>query len=286
MIFARCRIASGVAIITLVAAELLAQTATTNSARRGGAGVFPPRPPGDPAAIARGKNVYGANCAYCHGEDARGGENGGTNILRSEYLLKDKNGELLRQFLLNPKGSGHVATREGILKFDFAADQAADLAAFIHSFAVSSRDPGRLRPSTIVVGDAKAGEQYFGLKCAACHSVSGDLKGIASKLPDPRNLQQRWIMPVVYRGRGSLAEANIRVTVTLPNGEKVEGKLSKIDDFVVTLTDTNGAEHSFRRDGDIPRVELRDPMQGHRDLLRVYTDKDIHDVTAYLVTIR
>ena len=60
----------------------------------------------------------------------------------------------------------------------------------------------------------------------------------------------------------------------------------RIDDFIVTLMDADGVTHTFRRDGDTPKVEVRDPLQGHKDLLKVYTDKDIHDVTAYLVTLK
>ena len=76
------------------------------------------------------------------------------------------------------------------------------------------------------------------------------------------------------------------VTVTMPSGEKVEGQLRRLDDFIVTLVQADGTERSFRREGDRPKVEVRDPLQGHRDLLAVYTDKNMHDVTAYLVTLK
>ena len=76
------------------------------------------------------------------------------------------------------------------------------------------------------------------------------------------------------------------VTVTLPDGQKADGRLGRIDDFIVTLTQSDGAARSFRRDGNTPKVEVHDPLQPHNDLLRVYSDKDIHDVTAYLATIK
>lgn len=261
-----------------------------------GAGTFPTRPAADKATVERGKKAYQTNCAYCHGEDARGGENGGTNLLRSEYLLKDKNGEVLRQFLLNKSETSHVGLREGVLKFAFTQGQASDIAAFVtdisafvHDFKVSSRDPGRMRPATILVGDAKAGQAYFNTKCSACHSVTGDLKGIASRLTEPRTLQQSWLMPRVYGGRGGPAGPaglpGVTVTVTQV-GQTVEGKLVRIDDFEVTLTQADGKQRVFMRDHDNPKVEIHDPMQPHRDLLTQYTDKDIHDVTAYLVTIK
>ena len=229
--------------------------------------------------------LYSTNCAYCHGEDARGGENGGTNLLRSDYTMKDRGGEVLGPFLQTSTSNEH--------KFRFTTEEGADLAAFIHSFRISSREPGRMRPPTVVVGDAKAGQAYFQVKCAGCHSVGGDLKGIATKLDDPRSLQQTWLMPQVAGARAGIVVASsgsnvppVTVTVTLANGQKVEGNLGRIDDFIVTLTEADGTSRSFRRDGDIPKVEVHDPLKPHKDLLRVYRDKDIHDVTAYLVTIQ
>jgi cytochrome c oxidase cbb3-type subunit 3 len=76
------------------------------------------------------------------------------------------------------------------------------------------------------------------------------------------------------------------VTVTLASGKKAEGRLVRIDDFIVTLTDSEGTQQTFRRDGDKPKVDVHDPLQPHKDLLRVYSDKDIHNLTAYLVTVK
>jgi len=200
--------------------------------------------------------------------------------------MKDRTGDVLGPYLQTTNVNEH--------KFRFSAAEAADLAAYIHEFRVSSRDPGRMRPPSVVVGDAKAGQAYFQAKCGSCHSVTGDLKGIATRLSDPRSLQQTWLMPVVAGGRGGgavVASAGssvppITVTVTRPDGQKVEGVLGRIDDFIVTLTQEDGSARSFRRDGDQPKVEIHDPLRPHKDLLRVYTDKEIHDVTAYLVTIK
>lgn len=251
----------------------------------GGGGAFPARRPADPSSIDRGKKAYSTNCAYCHGEDTRGG-NGGPNILRSEYIMKDRDGEVLQQFLLNKVGN-HTGVREGVLKFGFSKDQAADIAAFVHDFPLSSRDQGRMRPPTIVVGDPKAGEAYFNSHCASCHSATGDLKGIAGRIDDARLLQQRWLMPRIYGGRGGVAgSSGVTVTVTQPDGANVEGKLERLDDFVVILTDSTGAVRTFERVHDRPKIELHDPMEPHRNLLPLYTDKDIHDVTAWLVTLK
>jgi cytochrome c oxidase cbb3-type subunit III len=174
-------------------------------------------------------------------------------------------------------------------KFPMTTAQVADIAAFLHNFRVAGYDASRLKPPTIVVGNAAAGEAYFKAKCASCHSVTGDLKGIGAKYAEPRDLQQTFVMPGGGgRGRGATSASvpPTTVTVTLSSGQKVEGRLVRVDDFIVTLADAEGTPRSFRRDGDNPKVEIHDPLQPHKALLGVYSDKDIHNLTAYLVTVK
>ena len=123
------------------------------------------------------------------------------------------------------------------------------------------------------------------------------MQGVASRYSDPVQLQNAWVSGGSGggrgggggRGRGGAAGVNrreVRVAVTTQSGQRVEGRLDRIDDFIVTLTPADGVPRSFTRNGDVPKVEIRDPLEGHRNLLPVYTDKDIHDVTAYLVTLK
>ncbi|MBI2686968.1 MAG: cytochrome c [Acidobacteria bacterium] len=238
---------------------------------------YPERPPADPAMLERGKALYGIRCTFCHGADARGGS-GGPNLLRAELVLNDKDGELIAPVIRNG--------REGMPKMDLTQAQIADIAAFIHSFKVGGYDISRMTPLTIVTGDAKAGEAYFANTCARCHSTGGDLKGLASRIPDAKALQQTWLIPGSGRGEGTARPKPITVAVTPPGGKRVEGRLVRVDDFLVTLIDSDGARRTFSRDGDVPKVELKDPLQPHKDLLKTYADKDIHNVTAFLVTVK
>jgi len=280
-------------LAALFAAALFSQTppAQPPAAGRGGRGApaggggfanaFPQHAPSDPAAVARGKTIFAAQCAFCHGQDARGGGEGGPNLIRSEIVLKDQNGEAIGQ--VTAEG------RTGMPKFNFTPAQISDLAAFLHSFRVSGYDTARNRPISILVGDAKAGQADFQAKCASCHSVTGDLKGIASKFEDPRALQQFWLMPGGGGRGGGGAPVNIApttATVTLAGGQKVEGRLTRISDFLVTIAEPDGTQRTFRRDGDSPKVDVHDPLEPHRKLLPTYSDKQIHDLTAYLVTLK
>jgi hypothetical protein len=168
-------------------------------------------------------------------------------------------------------------------------EQIADIAAFIHSFRVEGYDQVRNPPPSIVVGDARAGEIAFQSRCASCHSVTGDLKGVGAKFADARVLQEMWLFPTAGRGRGGAPLVNLPPTtalVTLPSGQTVTGRVIHIDDFLIAVEQPDGASRSFSRVGDTPKVEIRDPLKPHRDLLPKYTDKEIHDITAYLVTLK
>ena len=252
--------------------------------RIGGAGIgaYPAREPGDPAAIERGRSVYSTNCAFCHGADTRGGASG-PSLLRSAIVLDDKNGELIGPVVQAGRPD------RGMPKFPLSANQITDLAAFLHSFAVNGYDSSRERPPTIVVGNATAGEAAFKTKCASCHSTTGDLQGFAKRVSDPRTLQQTWLMPGSTAGRGGgpmPARAKPpSVIVTLASGQKFEGELERVDDFVVALRTPDGSRRTFRTT-DGTKVDIKDPLIAHRELLSTYSDAEIHNVTAFLVTLK
>jgi cytochrome c oxidase cbb3-type subunit 3 len=268
---------------------------------RGGVASFPAqqRDPADPAVVARGRAIYDTECRRCHGADLRGGEQGGSNLLRVPVVLNDREGELLQPVI---QGSHKDRLGPTVL----AADDVKALAAYIHSVLALAPGQGAPPPGPpvelkVLVGDAAAGEKYFAARCASCHSVTGDLKGIGARDLGPAQLQNFWIAggrgggggARGGRGAGPASQAppmttrrETTVVVTLPNGQKYEGRLERIDDFMVTMTQADGTPRSFRRSGDVPKVDVRDPLEAHRNLLPIYTDKNIHDVTAYLAGVK
>ena len=257
-----------------------------------GGGTFPAqqRPPGDPAVVARGKALYGVTCTFCHGPDLRGGQLNGPNLLRSQLVLSDQAGELILPIVRGSRAD------KGMPPIPMPDEDVKALAEYIHSvLARSPRQgmppPGAVAPTLdVLVGDASAGRAYFDARCGACHSAAGDLLGIATRIPDAKALQNLWVSGGSAGGRGGRGAARnaraVTVTVTLPSGEKAEGRLLRIDDFIVSLTEADGIVRSFRRNGARPRVDVHDPLEPHRALLSVYTDKDMHDVTAYLATLK
>jgi cytochrome c oxidase cbb3-type subunit 3 len=255
--------------------------------RRGGFTQFT-RPLAPQDVLARGKGLYETNCASCHAPDLRGSENG-TRLLRSLASLNDKHGELIGQAVAehNPK----IVLNQG--------DTVA-VAEYIHSVLATTggqgsppgRNPVGLKLD-ILVGDAKAGERYFDKTCAPCHSAVGDLKGLASKYPDPRSLQNAWVAGTAAAnpfggGRGGGGAGN-PVTVTMADGSKLEGKLVRKDDFLVILTLLDGTRRSIARHDGVPKVQVKDPNEAHKKMALALDDpenKNLHDVTAYLATLK
>jgi cytochrome c oxidase cbb3-type subunit 3 len=239
---------------------------------------------GDPAQIERGKTLYGINCAICHGSDLRGGDMGGPNLLRSQVALSDQKGELILPII---QGSRQNA---GMPAINISPEDGLAVAAYVRSImetiGVQGTPPSAGRPApSVLVGDAKEGKAYFDAKCASCHSATGDLQGIATKIPDAKDLQTSWVRGHA-RGGGGREPDPVTVSIFLPNGEHVEGRLVHVDDFLVSVRLADGAVHSYARHGAEPKVEIHDPMQKHRDLLTQYNDRDIHDVTAFLATLK
>jgi len=250
------------------------------------------RPPADPALVARGKASYELYCRACHGPDLRGGDQGGPNLLRSPVALADVDGESIGPVITNGRQTPGMPPMPPLPLPD---DEIKAVAAYVRSVLASATrqgGPPAGPPPTLnlLVGNAAAGQKYFAAKCSACHSA-GDFAGLAARVPDTMQLQNTWVSGGGGgggRGRGGPGATSraVTVTVTLPDGQKAEGRLVRLDDFIVILADADGKQRSFRREGDVPQIQLRDPLEGHKKLLLEYSDKDIHDVTAYLSTLK
>jgi mono/diheme cytochrome c family protein len=248
----------------------------------------------DPAAFERGAALYAANCAGCHGASARGGP-GAPDLVRSLVVLDDEKGLLIAPVLRNGRPDA------GMPKMNLTEPQIADVVAWLHVQTYAADHRNTYAFQDVLTGDAKKGEAYFKTTCAGCHSATGDLQGIGARY-DGFTLQARWLQPRGGRGAGAGAGGGrggrggaaqpawnrgvITATVTLPSGQRVSGALDRVDDFSVSLRDSAGEYHSFTREGNVPKVEIHDPLKPHTDLLSKYTDADIHNVTAYLVTLK
>jgi mono/diheme cytochrome c family protein len=256
---------------------------------RGRGAAFSPGPADkqviDTEAATRGRKVYAAECITCHGTHARGSDRG-ADLVRSEIVLHDRYGSTIGPFL--KKGHPTQTTPAAQL----TAGQIEDLSHTIHQ-EVYNTLRAALQIQDVLTGDAKAGAAYFNGegKCSSCHSPAGDLAQIGSRM-DPPALQQRFLFPGGRGGgrggrggRGSAPSKPVTVTVTPASGSPITGTLVHLDDFNVALRDGAGEYHSFRRTPAL-KVVKNDPMQAHHELLDRYTDKNVHDIVAYLETLK
>jgi cytochrome c oxidase cbb3-type subunit III len=247
----------------------------------------------DEAAAARGKTMYIAECVTCHGPKARGANANvpdsqkGSDLVRSLIVLHDRYGSTLGPFLK----AGHPI-QSGGSSASLTDAQIVDLSHFLHEKVEDTLRSGPYsKIQNVVTGDPKAGETFFkgAGKCNTCHSPTGDLAGIAKKY-DPPTLQSKFLFPQSFGfGRRAVRSGPppkpVTLTVTPPTGPAITGTLVQLDDFNVSLRDMNGEYHAWARTSDL-KVQKHDPYAVHVELLDVYTDKNMHDIVAYLETLQ
>jgi cytochrome c oxidase cbb3-type subunit 3 len=239
-----------------------------------------PIPPA--AAVERGQKLFVAQCGFCHGSRATGGESG-PDLVRSVVALRDEQGELIGPIIR--KGSAD----KKMPPFNMTDAQIKDIASFLRERQQAAINRGAYPLQNLVTGDAKRGAAYFtgAGGCVKCHSVSGDLKGIGSRYT-PATLLPRFLYPGPARAGAEVSAklpAPTMITVTPPNGEAISGTLEQLDDFTVAVRDGAGYYRSFARTDGL-KLDLRDPLAAHEALLSKYTDADMHDVLTYLVTLK
>ena len=235
-----------------------------------------------PEQIQAGQALFAGQCSFCHGRDAAGGE-GGPDLTASELVAQDVHGEKIGPVVRNGR------LDKGMPAFAPTDEQLATIVAFIHDRKAKAKE-GRRRTVDVTdlqTGNAEAGMRYFNGAggCAKCHSPSGDLAGIAGKLQG-LELLRRMLYPEERRSTvpagptGQVPTA----TVTLPSGQTITGKLAYRDEFTISLVDASGWYRSWP--ASQVKSAVTNPLEAHAELLRKYTDEDMHNVLAYLQTLR
>jgi cytochrome c oxidase cbb3-type subunit III len=223
----------------------------------------------DPDSVIRGKRVFESNCGFCHGADATGG-NGGPDLVRSVLVNHDEKGNLIAPVIRE----GRIS--KGMPAFSLSDTQVSDSVAFLHQRNRDARLRFTYKIPNVAIGNAADGKAYFDSHCGSCHSVSGDLAGVGGKY-SPDELQQRWLDPVSHKPA--------RVTIVLPSGQSYSGDLQHLDEFSASLYDATGIYHSFNVSAEA-RVQVTEPLEAHHRLLRELSDRDLHNVTTYLETLK
>lgn len=245
----------------------------TPAAGAGKASATPARKSYPPALIQSGRDLFRKDCSFCHGRDAGGGETG-PDLTRSKLVDEDADGDKIGPVVRNGRAD------KGMPRFDRSDQQIASLVAFIHTqqFLATTRTGGRkgVDVADLQTGNVEAGKKYFSGAggCSTCHSPTGDLAGIASRFSG-LGLEEQMLYP---------RHPKSKVTVTPASGPAVTGTLAYLDEFTVGLTDATGTYRSWRT-GDV-KYKVDAAVDAHVELFPKYTDDDIHNLMAYLQTLR
>jgi cytochrome c oxidase cbb3-type subunit 3 len=224
------------------------------------------------SAIERGRKEFVGSCGFCHGADATGAR--GPDLVRSPLVAHDVKGDRIGEVVHQGRPD------KGMPSMPLSDAQISDIAAYLHERIAeglrSAEVPKAYPIEKLLTGNADAGQTFFNGAggCSKCHSPTGDLAGVASKY-SPIDLEARMLYP---GGKHAIG------IVTLPSGEQIKGPLKHIDDFQVGLRDASGWYHSFFRDQ--VKVEVQDPLAAHRELLNTLTQADVHNLFAYMETLK
>jgi cytochrome c oxidase cbb3-type subunit 3 len=227
----------------------------------------------DKVSAVRGSPLYQQNCAFCHGPQARGAT--GPNLITSDEVLGDDHGEHLVPFLEKgrpDKGMPAYAT--------MSDTQLKDIAEFVHLQVEDVANRGAYRVLNILVGNSDKGQAYVAARCMSCHTTE-TFTHIGSRFRSPEQLQRGWIWPA-NPGNTALA---ITATVKTPDGGTIAGRVTQVSDFRITLVDSAGQSHSIDRTRGV-QVQMNDPLAPHQEMILTLANDDMHNVTAYLETLK
>jgi cytochrome c oxidase cbb3-type subunit 3 len=227
----------------------------------------------DKAAAARGAPLFQQNCAFCHGPQARGAE--GPSLITSDVVLGDDHGEHLVVFLKMGRPEKGMPAFAGL-----PDDQLKDIVEFLHLQVEAVANRGTYHVLNILVGDAAKGQTYVAANCMSCHRPDTFVH-IAGKFHSPDQLQRGWIWPT----RPSDHSLDITATVKTAEGVTVSGRVTQISDFRITLADSDNQPRAIER-GPGTEVRIHDPLAPHQAMVMTLRDDDMHNVTAYLETLK
>src|SRR5436190_4409516 len=265
-------------ILWISAILLVVVTCVVAAQQRPTAAAVPPptvTPQTYPADQVRaGQARFASQCGLCHARDTLGTDTG-PDLTRSLLVAQDVRGDKIGPLVK----AGRVD--KGMPAVDLSDAELAAVVAYIHDQKEKMNALNGSRKNVEVTqlqsGSVEAGRTYFNANCTMCHSATGDLAGVGSRfqgLP----LLQRMLYPT---GRGV---SSPKVTVQASPQEIVVGTLVSQDEFAIVLTDSAGMRRNFATSA--VKFTVDNKLSAHLDQMGKYTDKDMHNVLAYLQTLQ
>jgi cytochrome c oxidase cbb3-type subunit III len=232
--------------------------------------------------IRAGESMFVSRCGFCHGRDAAGGESG-PDLTRSVLVAEDVRGNKIGRVVRDGRPD------KGMPPITLSDPDLSAIVAFVHDAKSKAESASGGRRSVDVAdlqtGNAEAGKAYFNGAggCAACHAVTGDFARVGARYQGLALLQR-----MLYPGSGRDAgppPSRPTATVTTKTGQVVSGRVVYRDEFTISLVTADGWTSSW----PLEAVTISggdDPLHAHIQQLARYTDADMHNVFAYLQSLR
>ena len=227
----------------------------------------------DKLGAARGAPIFQQNCGFCHGPQARGAT--GPSLITSDVVLGDDHGEHLAPYVKQGRPD------KGMPSFaDMPDAKLKDIAEFLHLEVENVANRGAYHVLNIVVGAPARGQTYVASHCMSCHTTE-TFAHLAGKFRSPDQLQRGWVWP----SRSSSPSLGVTATVRMPDGATISGQVAQVSDFRITVVDAAGRKLTIDRDPGV-EVNLKDPLAPHQQMLMTLANEDMHNVTAWLETLK
>jgi len=219
--------------------------------------------------VARGRALFEAQCAYCHGAGGDGGR--GANLARPVLRHAPTDEALFRVVNRGIPGTGMPGNA-------MSARETWQIVAFVRSLGRVSRQP--------LPGDAASGAQVYQANgCASCHTIQGRGGAFGPDLTDggvrtsPAFLRESLLDPGADVPAGFM-----QVRAVTREGQRLTGVRVNEDPFSVQFRDAAGVLYSFFKNEltEFAKEEGRTPMPGYRGRL---TATALDDLVAYLVSL-
>jgi cytochrome c oxidase cbb3-type subunit 3 len=227
----------------------------------------------DKEAARRGAPRFQQNCAFCHGPQARGAT--GPSLITSEVVLGDDHGEHIVPYVKKGRPD------KGMPAFESMPESALkEIAEFLHMQVEQVANRGGYKVLNILVGNKEKGKAYVEGHCLSCHTAKSFMH-IANRFRSPEQLQRRWIWP----SRGSDPKRAVTATVKTRDGATLAGPAVQVSDFRIVVADAAGQKHTIERESGV-RVEIKDPLAAHEEIIPTLSNDDMHNVTAWLASLK
>lgn len=227
----------------------------------------------DPRAARAGGGIFRAQCATCHGADAKGIDSIDAPDLTLTWIAGDRTDqEVFRIIQIGIPGS--------IMPPHSLPDaEVWMLVSYLRSVAVSGT-------TNRIVGNTSRGSQLFNDNCSRCHRVDGNGGSLG---PDLSSILERRTQDALTNSirnpSANIARRYYPVSLVTADNERVQGTIKSEDAFSIQLMDSNQVLRGFTK------VDLRELNRDAQSLMPAFSENmlsesDINDLLSYLQSSR